>query len=76
MVRTVQKSGCASGPNWRAQKTSPALGFDIPAVQPIASRYTFYAIKRMYWQGKKCSYLATKLYFITFLKTTNLITCN
>jgi hypothetical protein len=74
MVPSVEKSGCVSGPIWRAQKISPAPGLDIPAVQPIASRYTYYAIKRKQWQGK-CSYL-TKLYFITFLKTTNLITCN
>jgi hypothetical protein len=40
MVPTAQESGCVSGPIWRAQKVTPAPGFDIPALQLIASRYT------------------------------------
>jgi hypothetical protein len=47
MVPTVEKSGCVTGPIWRAQKISPAPGFDIPAVQAIVSRYTYYTIKRI-----------------------------
>jgi len=47
MVPTVEKYECVSGPIWRAQEISPEPGFDIPAVQAIASRYTYYAIKRI-----------------------------
>jgi hypothetical protein len=76
LVLTAENAGYVSRPIWWALTISLQLGFDITALQPIASGYTYYAIKRVLWQWNKCSYLTIKRYFITFLKTTKLIICN
>jgi hypothetical protein len=42
-VRIVQEAGWAPGPVWIGSETLPPPGFD-PQTQPLASRYTDYAI--------------------------------
>ena len=45
LVHTVQEAGLATGTVWTgAQNLVPPPGFDPRTVQPVASRYTDYAI--------------------------------
>jgi hypothetical protein len=39
-VSLVQEAGWAPGPDERVRKISPPQGFELPTVQPVASRYT------------------------------------
>jgi hypothetical protein len=41
---TVQKARWAPEPVWTGAETSPPPGFDLRTVQPVASRYTDWAI--------------------------------
>jgi hypothetical protein len=43
-VPTVQEAGWTPGPAWTVQKISPPQEFGPRAVQPVANRYTDYAI--------------------------------
>jgi hypothetical protein len=44
LVRFVQEAGWAQGPCGQVQKISRPLGFDPQTIQPVASRYTDYAM--------------------------------
>jgi len=43
-IPIVQKAGWTPGPVGKGTKISPPPGFDLWTVQPIASRYTDYAL--------------------------------
>ena len=43
-VPVLQEAGWASGPGWTGAENLAATGFDPRTVQPVASRYTDWAI--------------------------------
>ena len=49
LVPIVQKTGWTLASVWTARKISPLPGFDPRTVQPVASRYTDYAISAAVW---------------------------
>jgi hypothetical protein len=49
-VPILQEAGWAPGPFWIGAENSPPPGFDPRTFQPVASRYTDYAIPaRTHW---------------------------
>jgi hypothetical protein len=58
-VPTVQESGWAPGTVWTGAEKPPPHGFDPQTVQPVAIRYTDYAIQaHLYFLNRnKCNYM-------------------
>ena len=53
-VPIVQEAGWVPGQVWTgAEKSHPPPGFDHRTVQPVASRYTNYATRKLLWQTRR-----------------------
>jgi hypothetical protein len=51
-----RRLGGSQGRSGRVQKISPQSGFDLRAVQPVASRYTGWAIRPLHYTVKQSHY--------------------